>query len=170
MTAPILPTNHNMHRRAKIHDYSRRGTYMVTLVANNRKAVFGSLDCERAKVVLSPFGEAVAKDEVRRISLYYPSVTVWKLCVMPDHLHMILHVGQNLPDGRHLGKVIAGFKQGCYRAYRQITGEEMSVFMAGYNDKILCPGVTLWDKSHSTVAVTVPGDSSPGGEDAGGDG
>lgn len=40
---------------------------------------------------------------------------------MPDHLHVILFVKEQLPV--HLGKVINGFKVGCNRAYRSMMGE-----------------------------------------------
>jgi hypothetical protein len=37
---------------------------------------------------------------------------------MPDHLHLLLHVVEPLPV--HLGKVIAGFKNGCNKGWREM--------------------------------------------------
>ena len=40
------------------------------------------------------------------------------LQMMPDHLHGILFVKEEMPAG--LGRLINGFKAGCNRAYREI--------------------------------------------------
>lgn len=115
-------TKHSMLRRTPWHDYSRRGTYMVTLVTHDRKPLFGRLKGSTAAgnkpfVELSPLGLAIRDEEIKKISRYYPQVEVWKLCIMPDHLHIILRVREDLPAGKHLGMVIRGFKAGCSRAY-----------------------------------------------------
>lgn len=114
-------TKHSMLRRTPWHDYSRRGTYMVTLVTYDRKPLFGRLKGSAAAgnkpfVELSPLGLAIRDEEIKKISRYYPQVEVWKLCIMPDHLHIILRVREDLPAGKHLGMVIAGFKGGCSKA------------------------------------------------------
>lgn len=115
-------TKHSMLRRTPWHDYSRRGTYMVTLVTHDRKPLFGRLKGSTAAgnkpiVELSPLGLAIRDEEIKKISRYYPQVEVWKLCIMPDHLHIILRVREDLPAGKHLGMAIRGFKAGCSRAY-----------------------------------------------------
>lgn len=115
-------TKHSMLRRTPWHDYSRRGTYMVTLVTHDRKPLFGRLKGSTAAgskpfVELSPLGLAIRDEEIKKISRFYPQVEVWKLCIMPDHLHIILRVREDLPAGKHLGMVIRGFKAGCSRAY-----------------------------------------------------
>ena len=33
------------------------------------------------------------------------------------HIHLLLRVGEPLPEGKHLGMVIRGFKTGCTRAW-----------------------------------------------------
>ena len=37
-------TKHNGHRRAFFHDYNRPGTYMITMVTEGRKRVFGCIE------------------------------------------------------------------------------------------------------------------------------
>ncbi len=117
----VCETKHSMLRRTPWHDYSRKGTYMLTLVVGGRRPLFGKLknatnDNTSAYVELSPLGEAIQKEEIKKISRYYPQVEVWKLCIMPDHLHLILRVKEDLPAGKHLGMVVAGFKGGCSKA------------------------------------------------------
>ena len=36
---------------------------------------------------------------------------------MPDHIHMIIRVKDNMPPGKTLGNVVRGFKTGCSRAW-----------------------------------------------------
>ena len=88
----VEEARHNMKRRKPWHDYHRKGTYMLTLVVDGRLPVLGSPH-------------------------FYKMVEVWKVCIMPDHIHMIVRVKEDLPDGKHLGQVVAGFKGGCSRAW-----------------------------------------------------
>lgn len=117
----VSGTKHSMLRRTPWHDYSLKGTYMLTLVVENRKPVFGRLKGSTAAgikpfVELSPLGLAIRDEEIKKIHRFYPQVEVWKLCIMPDHLHIILRVREDLPAGKHLGMVVAGFKGGCSKA------------------------------------------------------
>ena len=52
---------------------------------------------------------------------------------MPDHLHGIIHVTEQLP--RHLGHVINGFKVSCNRVAR--SQSLTPLWEEGYNDRIL---------------------------------
>lgn len=70
-----------------------------------------------ARIELTPLGRAIRDEEQKKIPLYYKMVEVWKLCIMPDHIHMILRVKEDMPEGKHLGNIVAGFKGGCSRAW-----------------------------------------------------
>jgi len=144
----------SMLRRSDYHDYSSRHMYMITMTTNGRQPLFGTLQghpdapegsADYPHVALSPLGQAVAR-EWAGISSYYPQIKVVATCVMPDHLHGILFVQEQLPV--HLGRVIAGFKQGCNKIWREMSESrhEMAeageagvapVFSQGYNDRIL---------------------------------
>lgn len=154
---------HNMKRRFPCHNYSDKGTYMLTLVVEGRKPLFGTLQGDslaptgsenEPRVVLSPLGEAILDCEIRKISAFYPMVEVWKLCIMPDHLHIIIRVKEKMPEGKNLGQVVRGFKTGCTRAWWALTegkgpistalvpagspaGNRPVLFEKGYCDKIL---------------------------------
>ena len=123
---------HNGHRRAPWHDYSRPGIYMVTLVVDGRQRLFGTLagrtraargSAEAPHVELSALGRCVLNEEVRKISEHYPMVEVCRVVVMPDHLHLLLRVHQPLPEGKNLGQVVRGFKTGCTRAWWRLQDE-----------------------------------------------
>ena len=122
----VADTLHNMKRRKPWHNYHRKGTYMITVVVNERHPILGTLvsvPCGEAqgmvsaKIELTALGIAIRDEEVRKISIIYKMVEVWKVCIMPDHIHMILRVKEDMPEGKHLGSVIAGFKGGCSRVW-----------------------------------------------------
>lgn len=124
----VHDVQHSMKRRTSWHDYSRKGTYMITLVVRNRAPLFGvlkgSLETsvgDPPHVEFSALAAMIEQEEVRKIHYYYPQVEVWKLCIMPDHLHMILRVNEDLGAGKHLGQIVRGFKTGCSRAWWSLT-------------------------------------------------
>lgn len=146
----VHETKHSMKRRSPWHDYHRKGTYMLTLVVDGRAQILGELRGEvhapkgspdAPKVECSELANTILKDEIGKINKYYPQVEVWKVCVMPDHIHMIVRVNEDMAKGKHLGKVVAGFKSGCNNAYWRLNGmnepPRKGLFESGYNDKIL---------------------------------
>ena len=70
----VKETQHSMKRRFPCHNYSDKGTYMLTLVVEGRKPLFGTLqgdghapaDSENEpRVALSPLGKAIRDCEIR---------------------------------------------------------------------------------------------------------
>ena len=138
--------HHSMKRRNPWHDYSRKGTYMLTLVVRERMALLGtlrgSLEGDVAPYVEhSALGSIIAQEEQKKIHRFYPQLEVWKLCVMPDHLHMIVRINEDMGKGKHLGIVVTGFKSGCNNAYWKLFNMDepprQGLFETGYCDKIL---------------------------------
>ena len=146
----VHETKHSMKRRKPWHDYHKKGTYLLTLVAEGRVPLFGDLKGNAEATLGSPdvphieyseLGRTILRDEICKINKYYPQVEVWKVCIMPDHIHMIVRVKEDLAEKKHLGKVVAGFKSGCNNAYWRLTGmnepPRPGLLEEGYNDKIL---------------------------------
>lgn len=116
----------SMHRRCEGIDYKSRMMYMVTLVTENRRALFGEIagrsdapngSAEAPHINLTPLGERV-RDNFLSISERYEEIRVVALQMMPDHLHGILFVTSQME--KHLGQVISGFKSGCNKDYREL--------------------------------------------------
>ena len=129
---PRCETIHNQHRRSYWHDYRQRGLYMVTMVIDGRKRLFGNIagrangrpgTDEAPHVMLWALGRCVLEEEVPKIHRYYPEVEVWRVAIMPDHIHLLLMVRETLRDGKHLGMVVRGFKTGCSRAWWRLQDE-----------------------------------------------
>lgn len=127
-----------MTRRAEAHDYTKAGTYHITLhVAEEMGAPLGKVVGDAAvpdghpdapRVVLSPIGLMVEHELLGAIHTHYPMAAVHDYVVMPDHLHFLLTVRGALvsPHGKRvpLGQVIAGFKKGCNKRYWEMTGQQ----------------------------------------------
>ena len=127
----------SMQRRCVGHDYIERMMYMVTMVTEGRRPLFGSI--------------VGRSDEWWGIPRYYPQIEIVSLQMMPDHLHGILFVRERME--KDLSRVIRGFKTGCNRAYRELVLGEKYVptqsrqtqkdcnhgflFALGFNDKLL---------------------------------
>jgi len=135
-------TEHNQKRRYRGHRYNDVGTYLVTLVVEGRKPLFGSISgnikalssaTDYPATVLSALGEKVLREELPKIHAIYPMVEVWSpICIMPDHLHLIIRINAPLPSKKHLGTIVGAFKGGVSRAWADGT-----LFEEGYNDRIL---------------------------------
>lgn len=117
---------------------------MITLVVEGRRPLFGTIVgdgmTQPAKMRRSPLGDAVVK-ALLNIPHFYPSLEIWTQQIMPDHLHAIIFVKEEIPV--HLGTIINGFKVACNREYRllkekgDITSDYAALWEQGYNDRIL---------------------------------
>ena len=116
----------SMLRRCVGHDYTNRQIYMITMVTEGRRPLFGKVvgssnaesgSPKEPKVVLSELGQRVA-DEWMGIPKYYPQVEIIALQMMPDHLHGIIFIKEKME--KDLSRIIRGFKTGCNRSYREL--------------------------------------------------
>ena len=116
----------SMLRRCVGHDYTRRQIYMVTMVTEGRRPLFGHVvgrsdapagSDDAPRIELSPLGQRVS-DEWWAASQHHPEVRVLALQMMPDHLHGILFVQEQME--KPLGMLLRGFKQSCNRHYREL--------------------------------------------------
>ena len=105
----------SMQRRCVGHDYTERQMYMVTMVVEGRRPLFGRVEGrsdapngseDAPRVVLTELGKRVESCWYE-IATRHPQIDVVALQLMPDHLHGILFVKEKLE--RPLGKVLLGF-------------------------------------------------------------
>ena len=121
----------SMLRRCVGHDYTGRQIYMITMVTEGRRPLFGQVvgrsdapegSDEMPRIELSELGQRVA-DEWWAAPLHHLEIEVIALQMMPDHFHGILFVREKMEQP--LGMALRGFKQSCNRHYREV----MSVAM-----------------------------------------
>ncbi|MBI4281870.1 MAG: transposase [Chloroflexi bacterium] len=98
------------------YDYSQPGAYYVTVVTNQRQCLFGDVLCGEMR--LNPCGQTVMEcwDDLVH---HYPCVRKDEFVVMPNHVHGILVLNDDVgagfkpapTDRRHgLPEIVRGFK------------------------------------------------------------
>ena len=116
----------SMLRRCMGHDYTGRQIYMITMVTEGRRPLFGQVvgksdaqegNADEPRIELTELGQRVA-DEWWAASQHHPEIEVVALQMMPDHLHGILFVKDKMKAP--LGMALRGFKQSCNRHYRSL--------------------------------------------------
>ncbi|MDD2598633.1 MAG: hypothetical protein PHO37_05340 [Kiritimatiellae bacterium] len=122
------------NRKQSGYDYNRPGVAMVTL-----KTRAGMWLCRitQEAFTLSAIGKVV-QEELGGIPGYYEAVKIGQYQIMPDHLHVMVHVVRQLPEGVTLQRVIRGFKIGVDRECRELFRKEsFQVFERGMNDSLV---------------------------------
>lgn len=106
--------------RAKWLDFRSPAIHQLTMVSTDRSPLFGKLivpdsDTDRAFIERTPLGDKIA-EEIERIPTYIgaSSIEIYTYIVMPDHIHVLLHVHDRLP--KHLGQYVRWFKRQCTSA------------------------------------------------------
>lgn len=131
-------------QRMFAHDYTRVGFYMITLVTANRRSFFGF--CRDDRMYLSPAGEVV-KRRWFDIPSHRPTIEASTLVVMPDHLHGILYVKEQLP--KPVGETVRGFKSGVTSELRKLlVAPDLAMWEAGYHDRVIMNAITLRAERH----------------------
>ncbi len=80
--------------RLKDYDYSQNGAYFITICTAKRKPLLCEIvgaDIGRPNVNLTEYGEIV-KTAIDELPLHYKMVVIDKYVIMPNHLHLIMHI------------------------------------------------------------------------------
>jgi REP element-mobilizing transposase RayT len=88
-----LPTR--KPNRLKGHDYCQSGAYFITICTKDRAELFGTIvgaaTC-RPYAELTELGKSV-DDVIGKINYIYKHVSVEQYVIMPNHIHMIVVIG-----------------------------------------------------------------------------
>ncbi|HXG36286.1 MAG TPA: transposase [Dehalococcoidia bacterium] len=104
--------------RLRDYDYSQRGAYFVTIVAFQRKCLFG--DIMNGEMSLSECGKIVEEQWLKAAQMR-KEIELDVFVIMPNHLHGIVIIKNESRVGAHgraplhraprsLGSLVAGFK------------------------------------------------------------
>ncbi len=119
-----MPTNHDIWEWQEPGTaWKGAGIYHVTLTIPSREPLLGELvipdnDPKQARVERTELGEKLVK-EIYAIGGIHKQVRILQFCLMPDHLHLILHLRQD--SGVSIRAIIRGFWQGAKRLGREYT-------------------------------------------------
>lgn len=99
------------------------GIYHVTLIVPSRQPLLGTLvisedDPSQARIDRTYLGKALV-DELYVMCKHYPAIRILQFCLMPDHLHIVIHVTQRMDTS--IRSVIRGYWQGAKKHGRAYT-------------------------------------------------
>ena len=99
------------------------GIYHVTLTVPSRESLLGTLvipanDPTQARVERTKLGNAVV-DELYVMCRHYPDIRILQFCLMPDHLHAVIHVTRVMDTS--IRSVLRGYWQGVKKLGRAYT-------------------------------------------------
>ena len=114
------------------------GVYHITLTVPSREPLLGTLlipddDPSNARIERTALGNAVI-DELYVMCKHYPSIRILQFCLMPDHLHAVIHVTQVMDTS--IRSVIRGYWQGVKkhgRAYTLSVANELNSWSSVLN-------------------------------------
>ena len=127
------------NRKQRGYDYNRAGVAMVTL-----KTLPGVRLCRitQETFALTETGRIVQK-ELTGIPRFYEQMKIGQYQIMPDHMHALIHVVRDLPEGMTLQLVVRGFKRGVDRACGERFGAAAGlVFEKGMHNSL------VFDRAH----------------------
>ncbi|GJQ59022.1 MAG: hypothetical protein D8M57_04350 [Candidatus Scalindua sp. AMX11] len=136
MTKHNPKTHHRRSIRLKEYDYSQEGFYFITICTHNHVCLFGKISDN--KMVLNNAGK-IAKEFWLDIPEHYPNTRLHEYVVMPNHVHGIIQIVNDVGVGvqdfeplqqpkqnkyqktipRSIGSMVRGFKIGVTKWFRK---------------------------------------------------
>lgn len=145
--------HHRQSIRMRGHDYAGPGAYFLTICVRDNRPLFGTI--VNGRMALNDAGRVVAQCW-RDIPNHFPHATLDEWCIMPDHVHGILHLNGGARTGTAcrsltpafgrpiagaLGTIIGAFKSAATRGIRAIPRTGMAchapTWQRGYYDIII---------------------------------
>ncbi len=108
------------------YDYSAANYYFVTVCTAGKVSLFGSHEED------NPY-RAIAEHGLLKIPEHYPGVTVDKMVVMPNHIHMILFLNGMTAS---LDKIVGSFKSYVTKEIHKIH-PDIAVWQKSFHDHII---------------------------------
>lgn len=110
------------------YDYSKCNYYFITLCTYDKKCIFGSPQN------LNRLGKIV-QEHIENIKNHYKSVRVDNYVVMPNHVHMIITLQDEIHNP-NISSLVALFKTGVTKQIRLIE-PDMKVWQRSFHDHII---------------------------------
>ena len=122
------------------YDYGQNGAYFITICTQNRSRILSSI-VEDGSLVPTPIG-TIAQQWILRFPEKYPEVTVDQYVIMPDHVHLLLHI-DSLENGTGnpsptIGTIIGWYKYQVTKQVNLLTGSSGErLFQRSYYDHVI---------------------------------
>lgn len=109
------------------YDYNMPGYYFITLCTRDKERILCEIVengiFDTPSVIYSEYGR-VAEKHLRSMSDFYEDLKVEKYVIMPNHIHLLIHVMGTLepvketgPSNSRIARFIGTFKRFCNKEY-----------------------------------------------------
>ena len=119
------------------YDYNQNGAYFITICTQDRKPILSQLVGDGSTVPKT--AGLIAEKTIMQITEKYPSVSVEKHVIMPDHIHILLRIdnGTGNPSPT-LGNIIGWYK---YQVTKEVNRQNYTagekLFQRSYYDHVI---------------------------------
>ncbi len=132
--------------RLRNYDYSQNGMYFVTICTQNKKCYFGKIINDEMK--LNIVGK-IANKYLVDISKYYENVNIIEHVVMPNHIHLIVEICDEVVteqcsvttvNGKNYGllsKIVKSYKNAVTKEINKIYSKNNFNWQRSYYDHII---------------------------------
>jgi putative transposase len=107
--------------RLRQHDYSSLGMYFITICTYQKKCLFGAIS--EGAMTLNKFGK-IAQDNWLKISQRFANVQLDEFVIMPNHLHGIIFISDELHNCNKAGASPAPTVGNIVGAYKSLVFRE----------------------------------------------
>ena len=111
------------------YNYAVPNYYFITICTHDKKCIFGRPDD------LNVYGK-IAEEKLKKIPELYPAVRLDKYVVMPNHVHGIFAVENELDGVRDLSVIIGQYKMAVTKEIR-IYEPNKNVWQRSYHDHVI---------------------------------
>jgi len=133
--------------RRKGFDYSRPGSYFVTICTKNKQHLFGEIisgdqndrNVKSQKMIINAYGKIV-NDCWNELPDHYSYIRLDAFIVMPDHVHGIIIIDNPLDENKYpgLSEFVRAFKSFSSRRISELRkGKKSGIWQPGYYDHII---------------------------------
>jgi len=136
--------------RLSNYDYNQNGAYFVTICTRDRKPILSAIVGDGFPVPKST--GKIAEEYIYKIPEKYPTVSIDRYVIMPDHIHLLLRIDTD-PNGTGnpsptLGNIIGWYKyQVTKQANLQTNAPGERLFQRSYYDHVIrnqCDYDEIW--------------------------
>ena len=119
------------------YNYNQNGAYFITICTQDRKPILSQIVGDGSPVPKT--AGLIAEKTIMQITEKYPSVSVEKHVIMPDHIHILLRIdnGTGNPSPT-LGNVIGWYK---YQVTKEVNRQNYTagekLFQRSYYDHVI---------------------------------
>ena len=118
------------------YDYGQNGAYFITICTKDRKQILSKIVGDGFPVPNLP--GRIAEEMIEQVMIRYPSVSVDKYVIMPDHIQLLLRIEGTGNPSPTLGNVIGWYKYQTTKRINQTDATQgLQVFQRSYYDHVI---------------------------------